>query len=254
MEEKKTLISIITVSLNSVKTIEKTILSVLNQTYKNIEYIVIDGGSTDGTIDIIKKYDDRISYWISEKDNGIYDAMNKGTGIAKGAYLNFMNSDDYFINDNIIYEIIPLIKNSDIIYGDVEVRYKNFKVIKKEPTPKYLWMGPVNHQSSFIKKETLKKYGYNTNNPIVADFEFFLNVYYHNGKIIKINKTIASFFNGGISQKNDLRVIKDCYNTLIKFKKNILFKIYYKILEIKPMLKKLLPYSVFKFIIVKTSN
>ena len=90
------LITIITVAYNAVKDIENTILSVLNQTYPNIEYIIIDGGSTDGTLDIIKKYEDKISYWVSEPDKGIYDAMNKGTLKATGVWLNFMNAGDTF--------------------------------------------------------------------------------------------------------------------------------------------------------------
>ncbi len=255
MENSKTLVSIITVSFNSVKTIEKTILSVLNQTYKNIEYIIIDGGSTDGTIDIIKKYQDKIKYWISEKDEGIYDAMNKGTLIANGYYLNFMNSDDFFFSNTTIGECIPFLDGKyDIVYGDVEVRYDDFKFIKKKLSPKYLWMGPANHQSSFIKRETMLKYKYNTLNKMVADFEFFLTVHYNQGKLLKINKTIASYSSNGISSINDTRVIKDCYKTIIKFDKSLKIKIFYKILLIKPWVKKILPHDAIKFITTKIFN
>jgi len=243
-------ITIITVCYNAAKTIEETIKSVISQDYQDLEYIIIDGASTDGTKEIIEKYKKIFPIiYISEKDKGIYDAMNKGIDLASGDYLNFMNADDYFFNKDVIAEMIPYLeKQDDIVYGDMEVRYKDFKLIKKEPQPKYLWRGPVNHQSSFIKKETMKKYKYNIENKIVADFEFFLNVYYHGGKITKIDKTIASFSNEGMNQINDKQVIKDCYQTVKKFKNTLTVKIYYQLLKIKPLLKKILPHSVFKFL------
>lgn len=243
-------ISVITVCYNAEKTIENTIKSVINQNYKDLEYIIIDGGSTDGTASLIAKYQENFPItFISEPDKGIYDAMNKGANLASGDYLNFMNSGDSFFNNTVISDAIPFLEKSyDIVYGNVEVIYKNFKLIKKEPEPKYLWMGPVNHQSSFIKRETMEKYKYNTDNKLVADFEFFLNVYYHDGKILKINKTIASYANDGITQVNDKRVINDCYNTIKQFQNNIIVKIYYKLLLVKPTLKKILPKSIFKLL------
>lgn len=180
--------------------------------------------------------------------------MNKGTNLATGDYLNFMNAGDYFFNNTVISNVANFLDGRyDIVYGNVEIRYKNFKLIKKEHGPKYLWMGPVNHQSSFIKRETMKKYGYNTNNKLVADYEFFLNVYYREGKILKVNEIIASYANDGITQTNDKRVINDCYNTVKKFRNNIVIKIYYKLLLIKPTLKKILPKSIFK-LLKKLSN
>jgi glycosyltransferase involved in cell wall biosynthesis len=256
MDNKNPLFSIITVSLNSSKTIERTILSVLNQTCKNYEYIIVDGESTDGTKEIVEKYKKIFPIiYLSEKDEGIYNAMNKGLDLTKGQYLNFMNSDDYFFNNNVLDEVTPFLDiKYDIIYGNAEIRYKDFKFLKKEPRPEYLWMGPVNHQSSFIKRETMQKYRFNIGNKLVADYELFLNVYYKDGKILKINKTIASFSNDGVSQKNDRQVIIDCYKTLKKFKNNLFIKIYYKILMVKPVLKKILPISIFKFIRTKIFN
>jgi glycosyltransferase involved in cell wall biosynthesis len=255
MEMRTPLISIITVCLNSTKKIEETILSVFNQTYKNIDYLIIDGGSTDGTKEIIEKYKKIFPItFISGKDEGIYDAMNKGIDLATGEYLNFMNSGDYFFSNITLSEIVPYLNDEyDIVYGNTEVRYKNFNFIKKERTPKYLWMGPVNHQSSFMKREIMQK-KYNINNKLVADFEFFLNIYYSGGKILKINKTIASFSNDGISQQNDMQVIDDSYMTVKKFKRNMWVNIYYKILKIKPFIKKILPTSVFKFIRTEIFN
>lgn len=97
--EEQLKISIVTVSYNAAKTIEQTIKSVINQTYSNIEYIVIDGGSTDGTVDIIRKYEDRIAYWVSEPDGGIFDAMNKGIKVATGEVVGIINSDDWYEHD-----------------------------------------------------------------------------------------------------------------------------------------------------------
>ena len=101
-KETDTLISVVTVSYNAVLTIEQTILSVINQTYPNVEYIIIDGGSTDGTVDIIKKYADKIAYWVSEPDKGIYDAMNKRWLKATGDFIQFLNAGDWFENEHVI--------------------------------------------------------------------------------------------------------------------------------------------------------
>lgn len=104
----KLLISVVTVCYNAADTIEKTMLSVLNQTYHDIEYIIIDGGSTDGTVEIIRKYADRIAYWVSEPDKGIYDAMNKGIKVATGEWINFMNAGDEFVDEGVIEKLFRI--------------------------------------------------------------------------------------------------------------------------------------------------
>lgn len=243
-------ISIITICYNSEKEIEKTIKSIISQTYKNIEYIIIDGGSNDDTLNIINKYKQKYNITlISENDNGIYDAMNKGLDMATGKYVNFMNSGDYFYDANTIEYTLPFINNEDIIYGNTKVLYKNFNNIKNYHKPKYIWMGPVNHQSSFIKTSINKKYKYNINNKLVADFEFFLKVYYSGGVIKKIDKTIAIYSNDGISQKMSMQVIKDAHKTVKKYKKGIIIDIYYNLLKIKPFIKKYSSSKILKFLI-----
>jgi glycosyltransferase involved in cell wall biosynthesis len=116
MTNKKPLITIITVVYNGEKHLEQTIKSVINQNYKNIEYIIIDGVSTDGTLDIIKKYEEYIDYWVSEPDEGIYDAMNKGIGLANGEFINFMNADDWFV-DTKFKTVNNYIKFLEYFYG-----------------------------------------------------------------------------------------------------------------------------------------
>lgn len=117
---KKPLISIITISYNSCLTIEDTILSVINQTYPHIEYIVIDGGSKDGTVDIIKRYENKISYWISEPDKGIYYAMNKGIAATTGEWINFINCGDSFYDKNVIARLFKdsIGENYSVVYGN----------------------------------------------------------------------------------------------------------------------------------------
>lgn len=118
--DKKPLISIITISYNSCLTIEDTILSVINQTYPHIEYIVIDGGSKDGTVDIIKRYENKISYWISEPDKGIYYAMNKGIAATTGEWINFINCGDSFYDKNVIARLFKdsIGENYSVVYGN----------------------------------------------------------------------------------------------------------------------------------------
>ena len=117
---KKPLISIITAVYNGEKNLEETILSVINQTYDNVEFIIIDGSSTDGTIDIIKKYEDKIDYWISEKDSGIFDAMNKGILASKGDFINFMNAGDFFTRINLVSDVVNILNSEEInlLYGN----------------------------------------------------------------------------------------------------------------------------------------
>ena len=129
---KKPLISIITVVYNDKIKLEETILSVIGQTYDNVEFIIIDGSSTDGTINIIKKYEDKIDYWVSEKDSGIFDAMNKGILASKGDYINFMNAGDFFTKNNLVSEVVNILDSEEIdfLYGDFNTGNNN-RVINK---------------------------------------------------------------------------------------------------------------------------
>lgn len=244
--QNKPLISIVTVCLNNAKDLEKTILSVKNQNYGNKEYIIIDGGSVDDTIDVINKYKEDISYWVSEKDNGIYDAMNKGILKSSGEIINFLNSGDCYYDNNIlsiISENFEKLKNPGIIYGlseNFSVK-ENIKYISgSKISEDYLWKGiQVCHQSMFFNRTLFKNLGlYDLNYKNMADYEFLLrfikseikNEY----KLLFINKPLSRFILFGESDKNYLKNLNEIISISKKyfnfdFKKILYFKIkYYK--------------------------
>lgn len=173
-------ISVVTVTYNSAASLEETILSVLNQTYPNIEYIIIDGGSTDGTVDIIKKYADRLAYWVSEPDKGIYDAMNKGIAVATGDYINFMNSGDKFSTNDSLSSFIPQIRTgTNIVYGNWLVKYKEKNYEKKPLTLDYLKSKlPFCHQSTLISTKFHKIHPYSIKLKIASDYKFVYDSYF----------------------------------------------------------------------------
>lgn len=225
------LISIVTVSYNASSTIEQTILSVINQTYSNIEYIIIDGGSTDGTVDIIKKYADKIAYWVSEPDEGIYDAMNKGIEKATGEWVNFMNSGDCFYNSEVINQFF-LEKTYDdcctVIYANRISVYAKAKYLHKpSPLSDFSYRFPIFHQSTFIRLSIIKKMMYNTNLRICADYDFFYRRWEQKDKFAYVDRiiSICECENGTSNlYKNDVKRIKE--DMLIKYGKiNLLCKI-----------------------------
>lgn len=171
------LFSILTVSYNSVQTIEKTILSVINQTYKNKEYIIIDGGSTDGTVEIIKKYEQYINYWTSEPDKGLYNAMNKGVKKASGRWINFMNCGDLFSSERVLEQIAHLNHNYDIFCGIAITHNRYWIPVKENNLSLHFFItDTLNHQSAFIKKELLLESPYDEKLKIASDTKFFFEM------------------------------------------------------------------------------
>lgn len=169
--------SIITINYNNCAGLRKTIESVVNQTYTDFEYIVIDGGSTDGSAEVIREYADRIDYWVSEPDKGIYNAMNKGTLKATGEYLNFMNSGDCFHSSDVLKEIAAQGYSADIITGRRMNAERTSMMIdsgSEGVTMILFYIRALGHQSSFIKNELLNKYPYDENFKIVSDWKFFI--------------------------------------------------------------------------------
>lgn len=240
-------ISIVTVSFNVADTIEKTILSVLNQTYDNIEYIIIDGGSTDGTVDIIKKYTDKIAYWVSEQDQGIYDAMNKGLKIATGNYINFMNAGDSFYDDSTIYDFTQNICSETVIaYGDTYACLISGHQMKMVPTNlSGLNRGMVFcHQSCFILTDYHKRHFFNPQFKIVGDYNFFYNAYYEDRvKFQYIPLLISNFQFGGISSKNDMKILYEKF-TIWGIENKLIKKIPYIIKEYIRIWRRLLKFLV----------
>jgi hypothetical protein len=165
-----------------------------------------------------------------------------------------MNAGDWFYRADSVQAAAPYLDNSlDIVYGHTEIRYGDFTTIKTEPRPDKFWRGRIPHQSAFIKTATMKKYRYNPKNKIVADLEFFLQVYYHQGQIKKIDQTVASFAKDGITETQGRRVIAEAYRTVKKFQPGLQVDFYYSILKIKPWIKGLLPKKLFKFIKTKSA-
>lgn len=205
-------ISIITINYNNSKGLQKTIESVLNQVYNNYEYIVIDGGSTDGSKEIIERYSDKITYWVSEKDNGIYNAMNKGIKQAKGEYCLFLNSGDWFVDTDVLNKIDKTQFTEPIIYGNVlkvndsTTGFERDKSLRSsELTLMDIYYNTLPHQSVFIKRELFDRYGlYDESFKIVSDWIFFLKTIGVNGVPVKyIDIDISYYDTNGFSSKNN---------------------------------------------------
>jgi glycosyltransferase involved in cell wall biosynthesis len=223
----KPLISIITIVYNCQDTIEATILSTLNQTYNNIEYIIIDGSSTDGTVDIIKKYEDKINYYISEKDKGISDAFNKGIAQANG-YILMLNAGDVFI-DNTILEDTSIFLNHSVIAFEVINNYGR-KVGKAHYGNKdNLNLSKVPHQGTFVHKSIYLKYGlYSIGFKIRMDYEFFARItQYIEPKLV--DKIIVIFDNSGISSSLKYKLKFETEGLIVEYLyfRNNIFKIIY---------------------------
>ncbi len=195
--------SIITVNLNNLHGLKKTVESVIYQTYKEFEFLIIDGDSNDGSKEFITNQSQQLSYWQSKPDKGIYDAMNIGIKNATGDYIIFLNSGDTFYNDDVLNKIKNQF-NQDIVYGDIEVVGQHKTLIQYTPeklTFGYFVRNTLPHQSAFIKRSLFYTYGfYNIDLKICADWTFFLDaVFAHNISYQHISLIISSFTSDGIS-------------------------------------------------------
>lgn len=197
-------LSIITINYNNCAGLKRTIESVLSQTYMSIEYLVIDGGSSDGSEEIIKQNSDRIDYWVSEPDTGIYNAMNKGIRQATGDYCLFLNSGDFLDRDSAIEEIISQLSGEDLIMGrervvpSARIAYTDVKA--PLTMIDFFVSCPVPHQACLIRRSLFDRHPYDESLRIVADWKFFLQVVIMEGCSYKIVDTVVSDFQeGGVS-------------------------------------------------------
>ncbi len=214
-------ISIITIAFNSEETIEDTIKSVIAQDYDDVEYIIIDGGSTDGTLKIIEKYEDKIAKVVSEPDKGIYDAMNKGVRASTGELIGILNSDDFYASETVLSEIAQAIGDNDSIYADLVYvdRENTEKVVRYWKAGEYKedcffkgWMPP--HPTFFLRKRLYDKYGdYNLKLKSAADYELMLRMLHkYRISVAYLPKVITKMRVGGqsnVTLKNRLKANKE---------------------------------------------
>lgn len=215
-------ISVITVVYNGVSLIERTIKSVLSQTYTNIEYVIIDGASTDGTLELIEKYESKIALIHSGKDNGIYDAMNKGLKDSSGDYVLFLNAGDELYAADTIEKVLSSAENADVYYGNTAVINENGKILgdrRLSPPEKLDWKGLrfgmcVSHQS-FIARRLLCDF-YDTNYKIAADIDWVIKVLKQSDKIINTHLYISKFLEGGASNKGRKKALFERFLIMVK--------------------------------------
>ncbi|MDB9425747.1 glycosyltransferase family 2 protein [Microcystis aeruginosa CS-564/01] len=197
------LVTIITVVFNGEKHLEQTIQSVINQTYDNVEYIVIDGGSTDGTVDIIRKYENQIDYWVSEPDGGLYHAINKGITLCMGRLVGIIHAGDNYTLEAIVEVVEAYLKKTSaaLFIGDCQCLFRdNYNWYIRSGNLGPLPYKTLPHPSTFVSLEIYKKYGaFETSFKIASDYEFFCRCFAQSVEFIYINKTIAIMMNPGIS-------------------------------------------------------
>jgi glycosyltransferase involved in cell wall biosynthesis len=226
----KPLITIITVVYNDAGTLEDTILSVVNQTYENVEYIVVDGASTDGTLEIIKKYNNRIDYWTSEPDDGLYFAMNKGIALATGEWINLMNSGDSFYENTTLSELFgnQVYDSIDMIVGTVFIRSTWGNFWGKIPKPNSIWK-QFYHQAIFSKRSLNLEFPFDTSYKASADFNFVYKVYTGSRSIFVTDKIIASieYSEDSYSISHTVNARKDELRSIMQSDKKYLIRILY---------------------------
>lgn len=221
-------LSIITVNLNNREGLQKTIESVVSQTFRDFEWIVIDGGSTDGSKELIEQYADHFSYWVSEPDKGIYNAMNKGVKVAKGEYLQFLNSGDWLVDERVLQDFANASFATDIVDGDIQLVYDDRNEIAKAPEEvdfDFFFHASLWHPCAFMKKALFEKCGlYEEKYRIISDWELFMRaVVVNDASYQHFNRLVAGFPVNGISantlyNEEKIENRKDAYSRIMPVK------------------------------------
>lgn len=223
MAAVKPTLSVITIVYNNVKDIERTMLSVLNQTYLGVEYIVIDGQSTDGTLEVINRYQSRIAKLVSEKDNGIYDAMNKGLAAATGDYVLFMNSGDEFFDASTVAAVFASADDADIYYGETEMINEKGESLgqRRHKAPeKFSWRDfkygmSISHQAIYIRRSIAEPYGLRYQ--LSADIDWIIRAAKKAKKIVNVNRYVAKYLVGGMSKAKHKQSLLERFDIMKRY-------------------------------------
>ncbi len=216
-------LSIITIVYNNVRDIERTIKSIVNQTYKNIEYIVIDGKSTDGTLAVIEQYKTQIAKIVSEPDKGIYDAMNKGLKMATGDYILFMNSGDEIYDEHTVEDIFETSPGADIYYGETEMYNDNWESLgrrRHEAPEEFNWTSfkygmNVSHQAIYIRRSIIVPY--DLTYKYSSDIDWIIKAAKKASSIVNVKRYVAKYLVGGMSKKKHRESLKERFKIFSKY-------------------------------------
>ncbi len=216
-------LSVITIVYNNVRDIERTMLSVLNQTYANIEYIVVDGQSTDGTLDVIKRYENSIAKLVSEKDEGIYDAMNKGLAGATGDYVLFMNSGDEFYAPDTVANVFAAGNDADIYYGETEMINDEGQSLgqRRHKAPKqFTWRGfkygmSISHQAIYVRRSIAEPF--DRRYQLSADIDWIIRAAKKAKRIVNVNQYVAKYLVGGMSKTKHRQSLMERFDIMKRY-------------------------------------
>ncbi len=238
----KPLVSVITVVLNDSERLDETIKNVICQSYDNIEYLIIDGGSNDRTLDVIREREGAIDYYLSEPDSGIYDGMNKAVSLASGEWIIFMNSGDILYSRDTIEKVMNgPISSADLVFGDWVGRYPQYGDLRAYKTAGNLddlWKGMVfSHQALFTRRGILKKRGFDCGGyKYGADYDFILWAYHEGYRFRRIDEVIAEVSSGGEVDRNIVEAKREHMKICLKYRKCRFYCLYYHLLILKTIL------------------